>query len=143
MKLSELFGKPFKLKGGSILNLKGLSKHIVDKEVGGNNNNDGWQMLINITKSEFNATPHPTMFCENDTLVNIEDIELWPLHHYRFLYKKSELPNPMSSFIAFKQFTWSGVKVGLDMDAGYVNKIGLTFTIDGEEYVTLINDGPA
>lgn len=143
MKLSELFKTPFKLKGGSILNLRGFSKRVVDKEISGNSTNDGWQMLINIIKSEFNATPHPTMFCENDTLVNIEDIEIGYPHSYRFLYKKSELPNPMSSFIAFKQFTWSGIEIGLSMDAGYVNSIGLTFTIDGKEYVTLINDGPA
>ena len=35
MKLSEILSKPFKVKGGGTVNLKGLSKHIVDKEVGG------------------------------------------------------------------------------------------------------------
>lgn len=35
MKLSEILAKPFKVKGGGTLNLKGISKHIVDKEVGG------------------------------------------------------------------------------------------------------------
>lgn len=34
MKLSELFRTPFKLKGGSTLNLKGFSKRVIDKEVG-------------------------------------------------------------------------------------------------------------
>lgn len=34
MKLSELFNKPFKVKGGGTLNLKGYSKHIIDKEIG-------------------------------------------------------------------------------------------------------------
>lgn len=34
MKLSELFKTPFKVKGGGVLNLRGFSKHIVDKEVG-------------------------------------------------------------------------------------------------------------
>ena len=35
MKLSEILAKPIKVKGGGILNLKGISKHIVDKEIGG------------------------------------------------------------------------------------------------------------
>ena len=35
MKLSELLSKPFKVKGGGTVNLKGLSKHIVDKEIEG------------------------------------------------------------------------------------------------------------
>lgn len=35
MKLSELLAKPIRVKGGGIVNLKGLSKHIVDKEIGG------------------------------------------------------------------------------------------------------------
>lgn len=35
MKLSELLNKPFKVKGGGTLNLKGFSKHIIDKELGG------------------------------------------------------------------------------------------------------------
>lgn len=35
MKLSELFKTPFKLKGGSVLNLRGFSKRVVDKEVEG------------------------------------------------------------------------------------------------------------
>ncbi len=39
MKLSELLSKPFKLKGGGILNLKGFSKRVIDKEIGGSNNN--------------------------------------------------------------------------------------------------------
>lgn len=33
MKLSEILAKPFKVKGGGTVNLKGLSKHIVDKEI--------------------------------------------------------------------------------------------------------------
>ena len=36
MKLSELFKTPFKLKGGSTLNLKGFSEVIVDKEIDNN-----------------------------------------------------------------------------------------------------------
>ncbi len=35
MKLSELFNKPFKLKGGSTLNLKGFSKRVVDRDIDG------------------------------------------------------------------------------------------------------------
>lgn len=35
MKLSEILANPIKLKGGGNLDLKGLSKVIVDKEVGG------------------------------------------------------------------------------------------------------------
>ena len=35
MKLSELLSKPFKLKGGGILNLKGFSKRVIDNEIGG------------------------------------------------------------------------------------------------------------
>lgn len=34
MNLSELFKTPFKLKGGGILNLKGFSKRVIDKEIG-------------------------------------------------------------------------------------------------------------
>ena len=143
MKLSEILAKPFKVKGGGTVNLKGLSKHIVDKEVGGNNNDDGWQMIIDIAKLEFNATPHPTIFCKDDNLVNIEDIEAGSQYEYSFLYKKSELPNPMSSFTVFRYFIWNGINYGLRIVTESVNKIGLTFTIDGEEYVTLINDGPA
>lgn len=40
MKLSELLSKPIKVKGGGILNLKGISKHIVDKEVSGGESDD-------------------------------------------------------------------------------------------------------
>lgn len=39
MKLSELLAKPIKVKGGGILNLKGISKHIADKEIGEGNGN--------------------------------------------------------------------------------------------------------
>lgn len=44
MKLSELLSKPFKVKGGGFLNLKGFSKRVIDKEVGssdsGNDDNN-------------------------------------------------------------------------------------------------------
>lgn len=38
MKLSELFKTPFKVKGGGVLNLRGFSKRVIDKEIGGGEN---------------------------------------------------------------------------------------------------------
>lgn len=40
MKLSELLSKPFKLKGGGILNLKGFSKRVIDTEIKGSGNGE-------------------------------------------------------------------------------------------------------
>lgn len=37
MKLSELLSKPFKLKGGGVLDLRGFSKRVFDKELESNN----------------------------------------------------------------------------------------------------------
>lgn len=40
MKLSELLTKPFKVKGGGFLNLKGFSKRVIDEEIGGSEDNN-------------------------------------------------------------------------------------------------------
>lgn len=47
MKLSKLLSEPFKLKGGGFLNLKGFSKRIIDKEIGGSNNSNNSNNNVN------------------------------------------------------------------------------------------------
>lgn len=46
MKLSELLSKPFKVKGGGFLNLKGFSKRVIDEEIGGNDGGGGFNSFL-------------------------------------------------------------------------------------------------
>lgn len=64
MKLSELLAKPIKVKGGGVVNLKGLSKHIVDKEVNGRNPDDtdvfAKYGCVNVIHIDYNPNPVET-----------------------------------------------------------------------------------
>lgn len=63
MKLSELFKTPFKVKGGGVLNLRGFSKRVVDKEIeGGGVEQDDVDVFakygcVNVVSTEFSPAP--------------------------------------------------------------------------------------
>lgn len=50
MKLSELLSKPFKVKGGGFLNLKGFSKRVIDEEIGGNDSGGSFNSFLSFEK---------------------------------------------------------------------------------------------
>lgn len=145
MKLSELFRTPFKLKGGSTLNLKGFSKRVVDKEVEGGGGESGSGTIDKIIEQWYNAqmTPHSSKFyvSKEDTIVNIADIDSDT--QYCFLYKKSdytEFPSGNDINIAFVinpngSITLSFGTIGKGADIIYET------TIDGETYVALGDGG--
>lgn len=91
MKLSELFRTPFKVKGGGVLNLRGFSKRVVDKEVGeGGGGGEGGEsgVIDKIIEARFNPqmTPHPSKVYDKDgDIMNISDID--GDGQYCFLYK--------------------------------------------------------
>ena len=74
MKLSELFRTPFKLKGGSTLNLRGFSKRVADKEIGeGGKSESG--VVYKIIEQFYNTQmiPHSSKYYEVNTrnIINI------------------------------------------------------------------------
>ena len=66
MKLSELFKTPFKVKGGGVLNLRGFSKRVVDKEIGGSGEGFSDNLYPELDSSQFNF---PTYISKNHHLV--------------------------------------------------------------------------
>lgn len=141
MKLSEIFKTPLKLKGGSTLNLRGFSKRVVDKEVGGGENNKN--AAINNLLSLFNYPiyPYPTKFLNesNDSIVDINEVDSG---NYKFLYKKSEFDNLEEGTNISVRITYMANE---EIDICFENKgskhgdIIFTTEIDGEEYVALGN----
>ena len=137
MKLSELFKTPFKLKGGSTLNLRGFSKRVVDKEVGGNNtNSNAFTNIINYILDGCPIYPHPSKIF-NDSTHEIEDIQsLGTNGPYNFLYKKLDIDN-ISSDIRTQLIyncTFNNEQIifntGLDGES-------IPYEIDGEDYIYL------
>lgn len=131
MKLSEILSKPFKVKGGGIVNLKGLSKHIIDKEVGGNS--DTSSMFDKIFDKILDMTPHSTKVVHDNTVVDLPDTPDNEI--YYFLYKKSDF----STGRAIIRFVYNN-SPQLNTTTNY--EMDTTYNIDGEEYVTL-TDGMA
>lgn len=136
MKLSELLAKPFKLKGGATLNLKGFSKRVVDKEVGGSStNNNGFTSILNQSLIDHPIYPHPSKVVNNSTL-EIEDIQNVSNRnaHYKFLYKKSDIDNiPRRRYIISDYIIDNG-KITFDNGNDSESSI---YEIEGEEYVFL------
>lgn len=99
MKLSELFKTPFKVKGGGVLNLRGFSKRVVDKEIEGSGGGSVkfpiGEKILNLLDEDLVA--HPSKFAEdpenNDTIIDISEIDSIPQGYVTiyFLYKKSDI----------------------------------------------------
>lgn len=108
MKISELFKTPFKLKGGSILNLKGFSKRVVDKEIGGENSNF---IFTDLFIKTFNAVePSKYLYCNNGNIYTIDDFinkapGISDERDYYFFYKKSDFDNFSNKTILAKYIT--------------------------------------
>lgn len=139
MKLSELFRTPFKLKGGSTLNLKGFSKAVVDKEVGGGENNKN--AAINNLLSLFNyhpIYPHPTKVLNKyDSIIDINEVDD---DNYKFLYKKSEFENLETGTLICTHIIYtSNTELDILFETKGTTYCEIVFTteIDGEEYVAL------
>lgn len=132
MKLSEILSKPFKVKGGGTVNLKGLSKHIVDKEVGGSTN-----MFSSALDSFIKNYPNEYLqdrVANGDNLINIEEITNG---YYGLLYKKSFIESLESSARII-------YNIEIQSDVFMINTIIKSalnicdeFNIDGEIYCTV------
>lgn len=135
MKLSELFKTPFKLKGGSTLNLRGFSKRVVDKEVG-----EGGES-INLFSSIFDTLNYSNEYLQdkvvniNDTIIDVKEVTN---EVYKLLYKKSFIESSESS-------TKIMYYINLQINIFYISTmsnldIDKEFDIDGEIYCTLITN---
>lgn len=142
MKLSELLAKPFKVKGGGTINLKGLSKHIVDKEVGGGSQADNGFLNILFNRVQTDILPHPTKFFD-DTASKVIDInDITEGNSYYFLYKKSDIGSSIP--MAYRLFSYLGKSYDVMFYAiANASPSSSSYIIDGEEYVTLTGGGPA
>lgn len=136
MKLSELFRTPFKLKGGSTLNLRGFSKRIVDKEVGGDTNIFS-ELLDSFIKNYPNEYLQDKVVDSEDTIIDIKEATDGT---YKLLYKKSFIESLESNAkiiyainLTNEQFLVSGNIMG-------VLNIDEEFNINRETYYTLIEN---
>lgn len=136
MKLSELFNKPFKLKGGSTLNLKGFSKRVVDKEVGESNNSNGFTNALNQCLLNYPIYPHSQKLVNTNTaeIENIEDLS--DNVDYKFLYKKLDINNLPSGILEYLISDYIFNDEQIIFSSGNIN-ISTIYEIDGEEYVFL------
>lgn len=142
MKLSELFRTPFKVKGGGVLNLKGFSKRVVDKEVGEGGGKSESGTIDKIIEQWYNAqmTPHSSKFYDkdNERIVNIADINSDV--EYCFLYKKSDYTEFSSeddintTFVIGRSINRITLYFG---SKGHGADIIYETKIDGETYVVL------
>lgn len=141
MKLSELFKTPFKLKGGSTLNLRGFSKRVVDKEVGEGGGESGSGAIDKIIKTLFNPSilPYSSKVYESTKgLVDINDIDfLSTSDGYYLLYKKLEYINLINTDMINYKLLGSDTEVDIVyLFKSYLSVIYET-TINGETYVAL------
>ena len=134
MKHSEILAKPIKTKAGGTINFKGLSKHIKDKEVGGDIN-----ILSALLSTIQDAIPlQDKLVVENDdceaTVININEVVAGT--YYYLLYEpenldenKNYIANIMANNAYEPYFTTNAVQASSDNQ----NRV----TIDGKEYVYL------
>lgn len=141
MKLSEILSKPFKVKGGGIVNLKGLSKHIVDKEVGGGSQADNGFLNILFNRVQTDILPHPTKFFDGTTSKIIDINDITDRNSYYFLYKKSDIGSGIS--MAYYLFSYLAKSYNVMLYVIANASASSSYIIDGEEYVTLTSGGPA
>lgn len=139
MKLSELLLKPFKLKGGSTLNLRGFSKRVVDKEVGEGGGGSESGVIDKIIEQYYNTQmiPHPSKFYNETTGDIIDILDIDQGDNYYFLYKVSdymELPSNKNINTYFRLGDGiMSLHFLLNTDAGIQGEA----IIDGEAYVAL------
>ena len=132
MKLSELLAKPFKLKGGSTLNLRGFSKRVVDKEVGEEGESTNLFSSIFDTLNYSNEYLQDKVVNINDTIIDVKEVTN---EVYKLLYKKSFIESSESS-------TKIMYYINLQINVFYIStmsdlNIDEEFDIDGEIYCTL------
>ena len=134
MKLSKLFNKPFKLKGGSILNLRGFSKRLVDKEVGSEENIYYSTLLRAFDTIEIELAQKDIDIIQNAFIISSADI-----HNYL----KSVTINA-SSFpyaIAFKENDLAYIFTKHNYVTTGVQYYGLRYIInDTEDIAFYVND---
>lgn len=137
MKLSELFKTPFKLKGGATLNLRGFSKRVVDKEVGGNDtNNNAFTNILNHFLEGCPIYPHPSKIF-NDSTHEIEDIQsLGSNGPYNFLYKKLDIDNIPSDIRENLIYNCTVNNGNAIFNTGFDGE-SILYEIDGEDYIYL------
>lgn len=139
MKLSELLAKPFKVKGGGIVNLKGLSKHVIDKEIGGSSKNNKSIITTLLDVLGFpSINQEYVVDSSNNTLMKVSEIPIAEKYYYT-LVKKSEYELKSSRDEIFYQFMIESSK---RINIGYyifkeLSIIKNEYNIDGEIYVTV------
>lgn len=143
MKLSELFNKPFRLKGGGVLNLRGFSKRIVDKEIKGSGNNVRFpvgEKILNLMDKDLIA--HPSKFAvdpkNTDTIIDISQIDSLSEESQQlyFLYKKSDIDAASQSKNIIYYIGYSNTSLGYELSQiEYLSK--KTYTIDNVLYYAL------
>lgn len=127
MKLSEILAKPIKLKGSGVLNLKGFSKQIIDKELEESENESILDKIFNLS-----MTPHSSKVVLNDTVVDLPDTH--DGNEYDLLYKESDF-NPGK---VIQRFVYNEAPTFTITSDPFK---GNTYEIDGESYITIVMMG--
>ena len=139
MKLSELLSKPFKVKGGGVVNLKGLSKHVIDKEIGGSSKNNKSIVTTLLDVLGFpSINQEYVVDCNSNTLMKVSEIPITEKYYYT-LVKKSEYELKSDRDEILYQFM---VEKSKRFNIGYyvfkeLSIIKNEYNIDGEAYVTV------
>ena len=145
MKLSELFRTPFKVKGGGVLNLRGFSKRIVDKEIeGGGGGGDVrfpvGEKILNLMDKDLIA--HPSKFAvdpkNTDTIIDISQIDNLSEESQQlyFLYKKSDIDAASQSKNIIHCINYNNTS--LSYEPGQIEYLSKkTYTIDNVLYYAL------
>lgn len=142
MKLSELFKTPFKVKGGGVLNLRGFSKSVVDKEVGeggGENENNLITTLYNrLGIPEINQQYVASEDAATDyKLISLNEVIL--KGEYYTLIKKSDFDamtigtKDVCNAIVFENINSRVVPSYMTKDS--LSVIKKEYIIDGETYI--------
>lgn len=147
MKLSELFKTPFKVKGGGVLNLRGFSKTVVDKEIEGGGGGSGsdvrfpvGEKILNLMDKDLIA--HPSKFAVDpettDTIIDISQIDSLSEESQQlyFLYKKSDIDAASQSKNIIHCISYNNTSLGYEPgQIEYLSK--KTYTIDNVLYYAL------
>lgn len=141
MKLSEILSKPFKVKGGGTVNLKGLSKHIVDKEIGGSTENSIYDNIFEVfNTADIKIKPHPYLVYQSDDIKSITDINL-SMNSY-FLYDINDVDKVFDEESTILSGFYKTPDGDISLSTLAMSYIKNSVIIDGKEYVYFADEHP-